>query len=156
MNKKSIYILTFIFIFIFAKCNEKTTNEIPIITIDDNHYNLRKARDGIIPTENYKIKACNSFNIDATKYDFSIIKKMNNGNLPSMIQIISKKGTFVVDLDTEYEITVDEKTAENIGGNEIFNGFEKGEKVLIGLGTLYTEKNNVEFKTFWTTFIEFE
>lgn len=144
------------FIFIFAKCNNDTINEIPTITIDDKHYNLRAVRNNTIPTENYKIKACKSFNIDASKYDFSIIKKMNNGNLPSMIQIISKKGTFVVDLDTEYEITVDEKTAKNIGGNEIFNGFVKGEKVLISLGTLYTEKNNVEFKTFWTTFIEFE
>ncbi len=141
---------------LFTNCNSTQTDDIPSITIDDKHYNLRAVVNGVIPTENYKIKACSSFIIDATKYDFSILKKMNNGNLPDMIQIITKNGTFAVDLDTENEITVDEKSAINIGGHEIFSGLQPKEKALISIGTLQSVNENIEFKSFYTTFIEVE
>lgn len=61
-----------------------------------------------------------------------------------------------MDLDTENEITVDEKSAINIGGHEIFSGLQPKEKALISIGTLQSVNENIEFKSFYTTFIEVE
>lgn len=59
-------------------------------------------------------------------------------------------------MDTENEITVDEKSAINIGGHEVFSGLQPKEKALISIGTLLSVNENVEFKSFYTTFIEVE
>ena len=103
---------------------------------------------------NYEIDATKAFIIDATKYDFSVIQKLNAGKQPELIQLFCKSGSYIIDLDTTKEILFDENSARNVGGDEKFNGLIKGEKAMIGIGSLTSNGNSVELKTFWITMID--
>jgi len=159
MNLKRLIFFSFLGLYILTQqtgCNTES-NGFPIITIDDAHYNLRAQRkDSVIPVQNYKIPATDAIIIDATKYDYTKIRELNNGYDPELIQIIYNHQTYVVQLDRTKEIIIDKTTLQNVGGIEPFNGFEKGGKAMIGLGSINQDGKEVTFKTFWYSFIEIE
>ncbi len=152
-------LMTFLMICFFAtismSCNVRH-DEYPKIIIDDNHYNLRAVKNDTIPTQNYDIPASKALIVDLTKYDFSIIRKLNGGKNPDLIQLLCKSGTYVIEIDTTKEIIVDEISAKNIGGIQKFEGLNKGEQAIIGLGTLKMDGNKAEFLTYWFTVINVE
>lgn len=136
-------------------CNEKQ-NKYPTIIIDDNHYNLRAVKNDTVPTQDYNIQASKIIIVDASKYDLSVLRKLNGGKNPDLIQLLCKSGSYVIDLDTTKAITVDEKSAKNIGGNQKFEGLNKGEQAIIGLGTVKMDGNKAEFITYWVAMINVE
>jgi hypothetical protein len=88
-------------------CNNKDQG-FPIITIDDAHYNLYAQRkDSLIPQQNYKIPATDAIIIDATKYDYTKIRELNNGYDPELIQIIYNHQAYAIQLDKTKEIIID-------------------------------------------------
>lgn len=143
-------------LFQLSGCNIKNSG-FPIITIDDAHYDLYAQRkDSLIPQLNYKIPATDAIIIDATKYDYTKIRELNNGYDPDFIQIIYNHQTYAIQLDKTKRLIIDKSTLQNIGGNEPFNGFKKGEKALIGIGSVSQNGKADTFNTFWYSFIIIE
>ena len=159
MNLKRLFFFSILGLYLIIQqtgCNNNDKG-FPIITIDDAHYDLRAQRkDSLIPQQNYIIAATDVIIVDAAKYDYSKIRDLNNGYDPELIQIIYNHQTYLIQLDKTREIILDKSTLQNVGGIEPFNGFEKGGKALIGLGSLNQDSSSVTFKTFWYSFIEFE
>ncbi len=113
--------------------------------LNDKYNQIQKEDSKVVP-QNFELQSLQGLMLDCSKYDFSLIKAMNDNKLPDQLQITSKAGTFTVKLNTKGQTIIDNSTMESLEGkNKSFTGFIKGETVMLAIGTL---KYN-EMMTYW-------
>lgn len=135
--------ISFISLFVIS-CTGQSNKSYPTFVLNDKYNQIQKEDSKVVP-QNFELQSLQGLMLDCSKYDFSLIKTMNDNKLPDQVQITSKAGTFTVKLNTGQTI-IDNSTMESLEGkNKSFTGFIKGETVMLAIGTL---KYN-EMMTYW-------
>lgn len=142
---KLIYALVIVITLFTISCTEQTKKTYPTFVLNDKYNQIQKEGSKEIP-QYYELQSLQGLILDCSKYDFSIIKSMNDNKLPDQLHIISKAGTFTVKLNTQAQTIIDNSTMESLDGkNKSFTGFVKGDTAMLAIGTI---KNN-EMMTYW-------
>jgi hypothetical protein len=121
----------------------------------DDKYNNVQAKGAPKPLR-YLVKAGGGLILDCSQYDFSGIRKLNNDRSPDAIHLVCKSGTFDIPLNTTGETTIDAKTAQPLDQGKVFNGFEKGDHVILGIGTTHIVNAKADMLTYWVTLMDVE
>lgn len=101
-----------------------------------------------------QIKNTNGFILDCSGYDFTLIRKMNNGKNPDLIFIIAKAGKYKIVLNISGKTTIDASTMTSLEGyGNDFRGFEKGDTPIIAIGTLKPGTTS-EMRAYWVSMIQ--
>lgn len=109
--------------------------ELPVLSVDKAHWQTQNAT-GTDPLE-YSIPPCSGFLLSTRDYDFTIPKDADYTS-PNIIQIVMDKDR-LYGMAFEKEINHYTVNAENLVplyGSRPFQGFEKGQKVIIVVGHL--------------------
>ncbi|MBN8854449.1 MAG: hypothetical protein BGO55_21195 [Sphingobacteriales bacterium 50-39] len=123
----------------------------------DDYYSHAKPKDAKDKTtQNYKVRSALGIILDCSKYDFSLIRKMNNGKDPDKIHLVCKSGTFDIELNLHGETIIDKTTAHSIGEEKEFKGFEKGDTPILGIGTLAITGTKAQMLTYWVSMMDIE
>jgi hypothetical protein len=122
------------------------------ITLDDKYNNVQ-AKGAPKPLQ-YVVKAGNGLILDCSHYDFSAIRILNENKSPDAIHLICKSGTFDIPLNTTGETTIDAKTAQPFDQGKLFKGFEKGDHVILGIGTTRFVDAKADMRTYWLTLMD--
>lgn len=136
--------ISFVSLFVIS-CTGQSNKSYPTFVLNDKYNQIQKEDSKVVP-QNFELQSLQGLMLDCSKYDFSLIKAMNDNKLPDQLQITSKAGTFTVKLNTKGQTIIDNSTMESLEGkNKSFTGFIKGETVMLAIGTL---KYN-EMMTYW-------
>lgn len=142
---KITYALVSIISLFAISCTGQSKKLYPTFVLNDKYNQIQKEDSKVIP-ENYELESLQGLILDCSKYDFSLIKTMNENKLPDQVHIVSKAGTFTVKLNTQGQTIIDNSTMEPLDGkNKNFTGFVKGDTAMLAIGTI---KNN-EMMTYW-------
>ena len=146
---KRNYFLILCTLILFYSCSGGDKTAYTKLILDDKYSQIQKEGTTIVP-QNYEIESSNGFVLDCSKYDFSLIRQMNKGKDPDMIHVISKAGTFVVNLNAKGETIVDNTSMHSLDeNNKVFTGFIKGDTAILAIGTLNLDKGISEMMTYW-------
>lgn len=124
------------------------------ITLDDKYNNVQPK--GAPAPLHYKVKAGNGLILDCSNYDFSAIKKMNHGKSPDAVHLICKSGTFDIPLNTAGETTIDASSVQALDRGKVFKGFEKGDHIIMGIGTTQVVEAKADMLTYWVALMDVE
>lgn len=122
--------------------------------IIDDYYSHMKQKGDSSQSHRFQIEASKGLIVDATKYDFSKIKKLNKGKDLDLIQLVCNSGTFIIKFNPKEPTIIDKSTVQNVSGNNQFDGFEKGDTAIIGIGTVEIVESKASLLTFWVSLIE--
>jgi hypothetical protein len=126
-------------------CTGQSKKSFPVFALDDQHNQIQKDDSKVIP-KYYELKTSEGFILDCSKYDFSLIKTMNDNKLPDKVSILAKGGTFTTKLNTVGETVFDNSTLESSDDkNKKFTGFVQGDTAMLVIGSI---KNN-EMISYW-------
>ena len=124
------------------------------ITLDDKYDNVQVK--GAPKPLHYLVKAGSGLILDCSHYVFSAIRKLNDNKSPDAIHLVCKSGTFDIPINTTGETTIDAKTARPFDRGTVFKGFEKGDHVILGIGTTRIVDAKADMPTYWLTLIDIE
>jgi hypothetical protein len=124
------------------------------ITLDDKYNNVQPK--GAPKPLNYVVKPGSGLVLDCSNYDFSAIRSMNSNKSPDAIHLICKSGTFDIPLNTTGETTIDAHTVQLLDRGKAFKGFEKGDHVILGIGTTRIVEDKAQMITYWVTLMDVE
>jgi hypothetical protein len=112
-------------------------------------------KDSKIIPKNYQLSNLPGFKIDCSNYNFSLVRKLNEGRDPDAIFIVAKSGNYMVDLNISGETIVDKSTMQSVDHpKKKFEAFEKGDTPILGIGTLKVRDGKVSMTTFWVSMID--
>lgn len=124
------------------------------ITLDDKYDNVQPK--GAPKPLHYAVRAGSGLILDCSHYNFSAIRNLNDNKPPDVIHLVCKSGTFDIPLNTTGETTIDVKTAQSFDRGKEFKGFEKGDHVVLGIGTTRIVDAKADMRTYWLTLIDVE
>ncbi len=119
-----------------------------VIEVDDKYNHIKPGADKNIQ---YAIKAGKGVEVDATKMDFSTLKKYIDGKDPDKIFVICENGTYVANFSPDNKIVLDKNTLTPYMGNTKFLGFIKGDTPIISIGTLKLQNKQAKMAQIWAT-----
>lgn len=112
-------------------------------------------KDSKIVPENYQLFNLSGFKLDCSKYDFSLIKSLNEGKSPDAIFIVAKSGNYMVKLNVVDETLVDKSTMQSLDNpKRKFNKFEEGDTPILGIGTFKMKNGKASMTAFWVSMID--
>ncbi|HXD77338.1 MAG TPA: hypothetical protein VN616_06000 [Puia sp.] len=122
------------------------------ITLDDKYNNIQP--EGAPKPLQYQVHAGAGLVLDCSHYDFSAIRALSKDQLPDAIHLICKSGTFDIPLNPAGETTIDASTVHPLDQGKIFHGFEKGDHVVLGLGSTSFKGGKADMLTYWVTLMD--
>jgi hypothetical protein len=123
----------------------------------DEHYNTIVRKEQAKNILRYKIKHGKGLVLDSKAFDFSAIKKMNDGKMPDRIHLLAPGGVYDFDLNTAGETILDASTAEIMKADRPFPGFEMSkDKYFLGIGSIKHTEAREEMMTYWVASIDVE
>ncbi len=70
----------------------------PVFVLNDSFSHAQPKESKIIP-QNYDLSNLSGFKIDCSKYDFSLVRSMNEGKNPDAVFIVGKSGNYMIELN---------------------------------------------------------
>jgi hypothetical protein len=141
--------LSIICLLLFFITSEKVSAQnYATIEVDDTYNHIKPGADKSIQ---YTIKAGKGVEVDATKMDFSILKKYLDGKDPDKIFVICENGTYVTAFSPNQKVTLDKSTLTPYNGNNKFLGFSKGDTPIISIGNLKLQNKQAKMAQVWAT-----
>lgn len=134
----------------FISAEKISAQDYSVIEVDDKYNHIKPGADKSIQ---YTIKAGKGVVLDATKMDFSILKKYIDGKDPDKIFVICENGTYVTNFSADKKIVLDKTTLTPYIGNTKFLGFVKGDTPIISIGTLKLQNKQAKMAQVWATTI---
>jgi hypothetical protein len=118
------------------------------IEVEDKYNHIKPGADKSIQ---YTIKAGKGLEVDATKMDFTTLKKYLDGKDPDKIFVICENGTYVTNFNPSEKITLDKSTLTPYNGNTKFLGFIKGDTPIISIGSIKLQNKQAKMAQVWAT-----
>ena len=126
----------------------------PIFVLNDSFSHAQPKESKIIP-KNYQLSNLSGFELDCSKYDFSLVRSMNEGKNPDAIFIVAKSGNYLIELNVKGKTLVDKSTMHSLDNpKKEFKRFEKGDTPILGIGTLKIKDGQASMTTYWISMIE--
>jgi hypothetical protein len=122
----------------------------PVIKIDDEHNHIKPGADRNVI---YKVSSGKGIIVDATGFDFTLLKKYLDGKLPDKIFIVSDKGTFVANFNATGKTTLDKYSLHPFADNSTFTRFQSGDAPVIAIGTVQQVGKKSKIAQVWATTI---
>lgn len=152
MKKLLLSISLTLFMAIIARSQDR--NEYPVFVLNDTFLHAQPKGSTIKP-QNYQLSSRDGFKFNSANYDFSVIRKMNEGKNPDAIFIVARSGNYFVELNTNGETIVDASTMNSLDNpKKKFKKFEKGDTPIFGIGTLAIKDGKANMMTFWVSMID--
>jgi hypothetical protein len=121
----------------------------------DDKYNNVQPKGATTKPLVYKVKAgSKGFILDCSHYNFTEIRKMNNNVDPDAIHIVCKAGTFDVHLNITGQTVIDASTMHSLKDEEVFKAFQKGDHIILGIGTTIVAGGTAKMNTYWVTLMD--
>src|SRR5687768_2999201 len=109
---KEIYLL-FVFSIVYSTVGFSQSNQpYPIFVLNDSFSHAQPKESKIVP-KNYQLSNLAGFRLDCSKYDFSLVRSLNEGKNPDAIFIVAKSGNYIIALNTTGETLVDKSTMQS-------------------------------------------
>lgn len=123
----------------------------------DEHYNSIVRKEQAKNVLRYKIKPGKGLILDSKGFDFSAIRKMNDGKDPDRIHLLAPGGVYDFVLNTGGETVLDPSTATIMKADRPFAGFERGkDKTFLCIGSIKRKEASEEMMTYWVASIDVE
>ena len=131
----------------------QSSKDYPIFVLNDSFSHAQPKESKIVP-QNYQLSNLSGFKLNCSKYDFGMIRIMNNGKDPDAIFIVAKSGNYIVELNVTGETIVDNSTMISLDSpQKKFTGFETGDTPILGIGTLKIKDGQASMQTYWVSMI---
>lgn len=147
--------LLFVFSILFSSVTFSQPNQnYPVFAVNDSFLHAQPKDSKIVP-ENYQLFNLSGFKLDCSKYNFDLIKSLNEGKSPDAIFIVAKSGNYMVKLNVVDETLVDKSTMQSLDNpKRKFNKFEEGDTPILGIGTLKMKNGKASMTAFWVSMID--
>ena len=146
-------LLAFTLLFSTATFSQ-ATESYPVFALNDS-FSHAQPKDSKITPKNYQLSNLSGFKLDCSNYNFRQVRMLNDGKDPDAIFIVTKSGNYMVDLNILGETIVNKSTMRSVDiPRKTFEGFEKGDTPILGIGTLKTHDGKVSMTTFWVSMID--
>ena len=143
-------ILSIVVLFFTITTVSIAQNSYSTIIVDEAHNNIAPNAD---KENRYSVKSGKGLNVDATKMDFEILKKYNNGNMPDKIFLRNEEGSYIADFNAEKIIILDKNSLKPYTGNTPFMGFKKNDTPIISIGTLKLAGKAMKMAQVWSNML---
>jgi len=125
----------------------------PILVLNDSFSHAQPKGSKITP-QKYQLHSLKGFELDCSRYDFTLIQSLNEGRMPESIFIICQSGNYKVKLNPEGITIVDASTMTPVDGpTKKFRSFAAGDTPILGIGTLARGKKGPDMRTYWVSMI---
>jgi hypothetical protein len=143
------------FLLLFSNITFSQSNKTyPVFALNDSFSHTQPKGSKITP-KNYQLSNLSGFKLDCTKYEFSLVKRMNGGKNPDAIFIVAKSGNYIIELNVTGETLVDKSTMQSLDNPpKKFSVFEKGDTPILGIGTLKMKDGTASMTTYWVSMID--
>lgn len=141
-------LLFMLFLFVPFISGNLTAQNYSTIEVDDKYNHIKPGANKSIQ---YTIKAGKGLEVDATKMDFTTLKKYLDGKDPDKIFVICENGTYVTNFNPSEKITLDKNTLTPYNGNTKFLGFIKNDTPIISIGSIKLQNKQAKMAQVWAT-----
>lgn len=141
-------LLFMLFLFVPFISGNLTAQNYSTIEVDDKYNHIKPGANKSIQ---YTIKAGKGLEVDATKMDFTTLKKYLDGKGPDKIFVICENGTYVTNFNPNEKVILDKSTLTPYNGNTKFLGFIKGDTPIISIGSIKLQNKQAKMAQVWAT-----
>jgi hypothetical protein len=151
--KKKFLSLTGLFLFATLAYSQSSKNY-QLFILNDSFSHAQPEGSKLVP-KNYQLGSLKGFILDCSKYDFTLVRSMNDNKNPDAIFIVAKSGNYMVELNVSGETIIDNSTMISLDNpKKKFKEFEKGDTPILGIGTLKIKDGQASMTTYWISMID--